>query len=422
MSILRPFTALRPPSGMAQAISSLPHDAVDVPEARTLAAGNPLSFLHVLRPEVDLHLNVPPHSEVAIARATENFQRLIGDVPFRSDLEPSLYLYRVNTNGVARMSVVGLVRLEDFRANTILRHETVRRQEVDDLARLTLALKAQIEPVVLFYPDRAEIDDRVRAASAHPPLYDFTAPDGVVHTLWRIEDSGPLVQAFSSVNRFYLAQGHQIVASVQRALSEGDGSLELEAHLLAALIPESQIQIHASGSVVKNLCGMRPEFFLEAIREVFGAEEGAPPSPLRPGLASMYLGGRWYSLDLRRKVQGVMVISSREESRSPVLVTEQTHQAPLGQMDAFLLQERILRPFLGINDPRTDPRIDSVSAGPIELSRQVDENKAAVAFSLYAPRLADVVAVAEAGQLMPPRSSWFEPRLRAGLLIYRMES
>lgn len=406
MAVIRPFRALRPPAERAQAVASVPYDVVNTDEARALAEGNPLSFLHVSRPEIDLPPGTDIHSDAVYRKAVENFEKLVATCPLQNEAEPSLYLYRLIMGQHQQIGIVACCSIDEYDNDTIRKHERTRRDKEDDRTRHMLMLRAQTGPVFLTYRRRAEIDEQVAAAITAAPLYDVTAEDGIRHTIWRLSETEGLVNSFTSVPLLYIADGHHRAASASRARAElrnqsfGHTSNEDYNYFLTVIFPDSQLQILAYNRVVKDLNGLSKEDFLEAVRRQFTIAENATPAPAERGNWSMYLDGKWYGLQLS------------PETTLPT-GTVQT-------LDVSVLQDRLLDPVLAIKDVRTDKRIDFVGGlrGTKELERLVDEGKAAVAFSLYPTTVAELLMVSDANEIMPPKSTWFEPKLRDGFLIH----
>ena len=406
MAIIRPFRALRPQAERAQMVASVPYDVVNTDEARALADGNPFSFLHVSRPEIDLPPDTDIHSDVVYRKAVENFEKLIAEAPLEKETEPSLYLYRLNMGDHEQTGIVAVASIDEYDNGTIRKHERTRRDKEDDRTRHMLMLKAQTGPVFLTYRARPEIDEQVSAAITAEPLFDLTAPDGVRHTIWRLTDTESLVKSFASVPLLYIADGHHRAASASRARAElkqqsfAHTGNEDYNYFLTVIFPDSQVQILPYNRTVHDLNGMTREEFLDELRSQFTVSENASPEPPKRGHWSMYLGGKWYGLQL---------------SPAATLPT-----GTVAMLDVSILQDRLLDPILGIKDVRTDKRIDFIGGlrGTKELERLVDEGKAAVAFSLYPTTVEELLMVSDANEIMPPKSTWFEPKLRDGLLIH----
>jgi uncharacterized protein (DUF1015 family) len=423
VAILRPFRALRPPADRVKLVASVPYDVVDTGEARALAAGNPLSLLHVSRPEIDLPDGTDIHSDAVYAKGLENFRRLIAEAPLSVDGAECLYVYRLRMGSHTQTGVVGCCAVDDYDGGVVRRHERTRKDKEDDRTRHIVTLRAQTGPVFLCYRGDATIDGLVTRVAAQAPLYDFIASDGVAHTMWRVPDAGPLVSAFARVERTYIADGHHRAASASRARAElaredserrGPGRAAEYDSFLAVLFPASQLQILPYNRVVQDLAGRSPDDFLAEVRARVGAREGAPPSPLVRGSVAMYLAGRWYGLALAPRASAT---GSGPEGPAGGL---RPSCGPTASLDVTCLQEQVLGPLLDIADPRTSERIDFVGGirGPQELMRRVDSGRAAVAFSMYPTTVDDLMAIADAGEIMPPKSTWFEPKLRSGLVIH----
>jgi uncharacterized protein (DUF1015 family) len=406
VAVIRPFRALRPQVDRAESVASVPYDVVNTDEARALAQGNPLSFLHVSRPEIDLPPSTDIHSDIVYRKAVENFEKLIAECPMEKESEPSLYLYRLIMGKHEQFGIVACCSIDEYDNSTIRKHERTRRDKEDDRTRHMLMLKAQTGPVFLTYRRRAEIDEQVSAAVSASPLYDITAPDGVRHTIWRLSDTESLVKSFESVPLLYIADGHHRAASASRARAElRDQSFahtgkEDYNYFLTVIFPDSQVQILAYNRTVRDLNGLTKEQFLDAIKEQFTITGSASPEPPERGNWSMYLDGKWYGLQL-----------------SPATTLP---SGTVSALDVSILQDRLLDPILGIKDVRTDKRVDFIGGlrGTKELERLVDEGKAAVAFSMFPTTVAELLMVSDANEIMPPKSTWFEPKLRDGLLIH----
>ena len=406
MAVIRPFRALRPRPDRAESVASVPYDVVNTDEARALAQGNPLSFLHVSRPEIDLPPGTDLYSDAVYRKAVENFEKLIAECPLEKESEPSLYLYRLIMGHHEQIGIVACCSVDEYDNSTIRKHERTRRDKEDDRTRHMLMLKAQTGPVFLTYRRQADIDEQVSAATIATPLYDITATDGVRHTIWRLKKTATLVKSFESVPLLYIADGHHRAASASRARAElreqsfAHTGNEDYNYFLTVIFPDSQVQILAYNRTVHDLNGLSPEQFIDEIKGQFTIAENVSPEPEHRGKWSMYLGGKWYGLQL---------------SPAATLPT-----GTVAALDVSILQDRLLDPILGIKDVRTDKRIDFIGGlrGTKELERLVDEGKAAVAFSLYPTTVNELLMVSDANEIMPPKSTWFEPKLRDGLLIH----
>ena len=406
MAVIRPFRALRPRPDRAESVASVPYDVVNTDEARALADGNPLSFLHVSRPEIDLPQGTDIHSDAVYRKAVENFEKLIAACPLENESEPSLYLYRLIMGNHQQIGIVACCSIDEYDNSTIRKHERTRRDKEDDRTRHMLMLKAQTGPVFLTYRQRADIDEQVSGAISTTPLFDVTAPDGVRHTIWRLGETEPLVKSFESVPLLYIADGHHRAASASRARAElreqsfAHTGKEDYNYFLTVIFPDSQVQILAYNRTVHDLNGLTKDQFLDEIKAQFTITEDAAPEPRARGNWSMYLDGKWYGL---------------QQSPAATLPT-----GTVAALDVSILQDRLLDPILGIKDVRTDKRVDFIGGlrGTKELERLVDEGKAAVAFSLFPATVNELLMVSDANEIMPPKSTWFEPKLRDGLLIH----
>ena len=408
MATIRPFRALRPPPERAKQVSSVPYDVVNTEEAQRLARGNPLSFLHVSRPEIDLPQGTDIYSEPVYRKALDNFQSLIKNCPLETEDVASIYLYRLIMNGHEQTGVVACSSIDEYDGDVIRKHERTRRDKEDDRTRHMLILKAQTGPVFLTYRARDEINQMVGEATNPRPVLDFEADDGVQHTIWRAPDPVRFVHAFRDVPNLYIADGHHRAASASRARAElkeqsfsntGDEEYNF---FLTVIFPHDQLQILPYNRVVKDLNGLSKEEFFGRVNQVFDVTNQANPAPTHRGYWSMYLDGQWYGL-----------ASKNNAARPDGAVTS---------LDVAILQDQLLDPILGIKDVRTDKRIDFVGGlrGTTELERLVNEGKAGIAFSLFPTTVEDLLRVSDAGEVMPPKSTWFEPKLRDGLLIHNI--
>jgi len=408
MATLHPFRALRPDAANAPRIAAVPYDVVSTDEARTLADGNPLSFLHVSRAEIDLPAGTDPYADAVYQKAADAFAALRTNALLIEE-DASVYFYRLRMGSHVQTGLAACFSLDEYDRDIIKKHERTRRDKEDDRTRHMLALGAQTGPVFLTYRAADEIDRVAAKVTQGEPIIDFTAPDAVRHTLWRVggADRDALVAALGRVPALYIADGHHRAASAARARAEmrarglagaslGDGADA--STVLAVAFPHDQVQILSYNRTVKDLGGLSPDAFLAAVRERFDVEAG-PAMPARRGDIAMYFAGGWKTL-------------------RPRVAPDPAD--PIGSLDVSVLQEGLLALVLKIADVRTDKRIDFVSGarGAKALEGLVDTGKAAVAFSLFPVSVADLMAAADAGEIMPPKSTWFEPKLRDGLLIH----
>ena len=409
MAVIRPFNALRPEASRAPQVAAVPYDVVNTEEARELASGNPWSFLHVSRPEIDLPDGTPMYSDEVYAQAVRNFDKLKSECPLEVEPAPSLYLYRLVMGSHEQIGVVACCSVDEYDRDIIRKHERTRRDKEDDRTRHILVLRAQTGPVFLTYRAQPKIDALVaEALNENEPLYNFVANDDIRHTIWRVPNPDALVQAFADVPYLYIADGHHRAASGSRARRElkenGFSFIGNEEYnfFQCVIFPDNQLQILPYNRIVRDLNGMSADEFLARVRDQFTVSESASPSPNARGNWCMYLNGRWHGLKLRN-----------DASRP---------SGAVDSLDVSVLQDRVLGPILGIKDVRTDKRIDFVGGirGTEELEKLVNDGKAAVAFSMFATTIDDLLKVSDAGEIMPPKSTWFEPKLRDGLLSHEI--
>jgi uncharacterized protein (DUF1015 family) len=405
---LNPFRAVRPPPDLAAQVASVPYDVVNRGEAAELARGNPHSFLHVGRSDIDLPEDLNPYDARIYRRAREALDELLARGTLLRDPEPRLFVYRQIKDGRPQTGVVGCVHVDDYEHDVIRKHEKTRQDKEDDRTRHVLTLNANAEPVFLTYRGRVEIDRMVEAITPTAPLYDFTAPDGVRHTVWQVPDSWALARTFDPVPLAYVADGHHRSASAWRAgkeLRAGNPSHRGDEEynwFLAVLFPSDQLRILPYNRVVRDLDGQTPARVLERLSGLGKLSPATDPVPERSGVFGVFLDGRWQRLEL-----------------DPAGIDRSD---PIASLDVSLLQDRVLSPILGIGDPRTDKRIDFVGGirGTAELERRVRSGEMAIAFSLFPTTLDQLMAVSDAGHVMPPKSTWFEPKLRSGLFVHEL--
>jgi uncharacterized protein (DUF1015 family) len=403
MALIRPFAALRPTPDAAEQVAAVPYDVVDTSEARALAADAPLSFLHVSRAEIDLPQGTDPYSDTVYETAASAFARLRAAAPLVVEPEPSLYFYRLVMGEHEQTGLAGCFSVDEYERDVIRKHERTRKDKEDDRTRHIVDLRAQTGPVFLTYQASVDVDRIAGDVARSVPLFDFAAADGIRHTVWRVprEQLQELVGAFARIPLLYIADGHHRAASAMRArkaLANGNGGSSEADTFLAVAFPHDQTQILPYHRLVKDLNSQGAAAFLDRLRATATVSPGAE-APSKRGDVAMYLEGRWYIVTLPPP--------SREA-------------APADRLDVAVLQDRVLGPLLGIGDQRTDKRIDFVGGirGPAALARAVDSGRAAVAFALYPVSVSDLMAIADAGGIMPPKSTWFEPKLRDGLLTH----
>ncbi len=403
MAAIAPFKALRPTPESAARVAAVPYDVVNTEEAQALAAGNPLSFLHVSRAEIDLPAETNPYADSVYAKASENLATLKTHAPLVVEDRPSLYVYRLRMGGHVQTGIAASYSLDEYDTDVIKKHERTRRDKEDDRTRHIVELRAQTGPVFLTYRASPAVDKVVDRAVGRPPLFDFTAADEVQHTVWRLDsgDERLLTAAFAAIPSLYIADGHHRAASaarVRQQLRGSNGNAGEWDTFLAVAFPDDQMQVLPYNRVVKDLASHTPESLLAALRQQFTVTEG-PATPRRKGEVAMYLDGRWYTIDLGAPPAGTAAADGLDVSR---------------------LQDTVLTPLLGIGDVRSDKRIDFVGGarGTSALEKQVTSGKAAVAFSMYPVTMDDLFLISDAGGIMPPKSTWFEPKLRDGLLSH----
>jgi uncharacterized protein (DUF1015 family) len=395
MSAIYPFRALRPVPNAAAAVAAVPYDVVNSDEARALAAGNPLSFLHVSRPEIDLPPGTDPHADAVYARATENFSALKQAAPLVLEDAPGFYVYRLTMGTHAQTGVAACFSVDEYDRDLIRKHEKTRPEKEDDRTRHMLAIGAQTGPVFLTYKATGVIDAAVARVIGERPLFDFTAPDAIRHEVWPVpaRDEPALADGFAAVPVLYIADGHHRAASAARAREalRGRGQGEWD-RVLAVAFPDNQMQVLPYNRVVRDLNGLDVPGFLDALRGRGELREGGQASPKGRGQIAMRLPGAWYTLTF----------------------------PATDRLDVDVLEREVLAPVLGIADVRTDKRIDFVGGirGTAELERLVDHGGFAVAFSMFPVSTADLMRIADQGGIMPPKSTWFEPKLRDGLLSH----
>ena len=403
MAALLPFPALRPTPASAARVAAVPYDVVSADEARALARDRPLSFLHVSRAEIDLPPDANPYSDAVYAKAVENFERLRRDAPLVMEDTATLYVYRLRAGAHEQTGVAACYALDEYERGVIKKHEHTRADKEDDRTRHLLALRAQTGPVFLTYRAAGTVDAIVGRTTRDAPMFDFTADDGVQHIVWKVNspDQQALVDAFDSIGALYIADGHHRAASAARArqqLRGASGAAGEWDDFLAVAFPDNQVQVLPYNRVVRDLGRFTADSLLAELRRQFTVTDG-PAAPGRRGEIGMFLGGRWQTLRLGDAPPGL---------------------TPAERLDVSRLQAAVLAPLLGIGDVRADKRIDFVGGarGTHHLEQLVASGQAAIAFSLFPVSVGDLMDVCDAGGIMPPKSTWFEPKLRDGLLSH----
>lgn len=405
MATIRPFFALRPTPGAAPQVAAPPYDVVSADEARELAQGNPESFLHVSRAEIDLPADLSPYDARVYEQAKAAFEGMRAQGILLREPEAALYLYRLERAGRAQTGIAGAFSLDEYDSGRIKRHELTRPEKEDDRTRHIAALGAQSGPILLAYRADARLDRLVREGTAEAPLYDFTAADGVRHTLWKLEASASasVAEAFRAVPELYIADGHHRAASGARArraantVHHAGEPQDARDFVLGVAFPDRELSILAYNRLLRDQNGRSVEEIQRAL-EALGLEPNGEPEPARKGEVSVYWQGRWHRLPLRAE----------------------SAAGPLDGLDASLLERQVFRPIFGVRDIRNDPRVEFVGGirGSSELKRRVDRGDHAIAFALYPVSMEELFAVSDRDEIMPPKSTWFEPKLRDGLLTY----
>jgi uncharacterized protein (DUF1015 family) len=413
MAIIKPFKALRPSEESSQFVASVPYDVVNRKEACAAAEGNSLSFLRVTRSEIELDKSINPYSPEVYKKAKENLQRLRKEAPLLIDDKPYFYLYKMIMNGKEQTGIAATFSVDDYDNNIILKHENTRKEKEDDRTNHIITTEAQTGAVFLTYRGTEEINKIIdETKSKVKPIYDFTAVDGIKHTVWIFPDEHNqiIINEFKKIDKLYIADGHHRAASASRARKvKGDknpahkGNEEYN-FFIAVIFPADQVKILPYNRIVLNLNGLSHEDFLNAVSEKFEVQKTQVKEPAQRKNFGMYLNKQWYSLKARDSVIASLSLSDSIGSG----------------LDVSILQDFLLNPILGIEDQRTSKKIDFVGGirGTAELEKLVDSGKAAVAFSLYPVSVESLMKISDAGEIMPPKSTWFEPKLRDGLLVH----
>lgn len=413
MSLIRSFAGLRPAPEFAAAVAAPPYDVLNSAEARARAQDRPYSFLHISKPEIDLAPDIDPYDPAVYARGAENFAALIKQGVLQRDKKPCYYVYRLVMGNHTQTGIVAAASVAAYDNGHIRRHELTRPDKEDDRVRQIDALNAQTGPVLLTYRHVAAIDAILDSICNGTPEIDITADDGIRHMLWVVRDTESnlrLGAAFEAVPTLYIADGHHRAASAsriaasRRADNNGHTGVESYNYFLSVLFADNQMQIFDYNRVVRDLNGLTREDFLRQLEQHFSVQtSNVPVKPAGVGEFGMYLPGQWYRLTLNSDLLAV--------------------RDPVAKLDVSLLATHLIEPVLGIHDARRDKRIDFVGGirGLSELIKRVDSSEMAVAFSLYPTRMADLMAVADAGEMMPPKSTWFEPKLADGLVSHLLD-
>jgi len=401
MATLKPFAALRPKPELAAQICELPYDVMSSDEAREMARGNPLSFLHVSKPEIDLPPGTDLYSPEVYAKGTENFQKLISQGALKQDSQPNFYLYRQIMGKHSQVGLVATVRCEEYLINLIKKHELTRPDKEDDRVCHIESLNAQTGPVFLTYKAIDVIDEFIAKKTSEKSDVDFIARDGIRHTSWTISDwsEKSFLTKRLIAKDFYIADGHHRSAAAARVFQSRKGRGQ-SGQFLAVIFPHNQMQILPYNRVLKDLNGNSPEQFLKKIETVFTISKAETAIPKRKHEISLYFQGKWHLLAFRD-----VFLQSRDA---------------IENLDVTLLQKNVLAPIFGIDDPRTSKKINFVGGirGTAELEKLVDSGEFACAFSMFPTSIEDLMAIADAGGIMPPKSTWFEPKLRDAVFCH----
>jgi uncharacterized protein (DUF1015 family) len=404
MASIKPFAALRPKPELASRICELPYDVMSSDEARQMAAGNPLSFLHVSKPEIDLPPSTDIYDASVYAKGRENFQKLISEGALRQDAQPAFYLYRQVMGQHSQVGLVAAASCEEYLNGIIKKHELTRPDKEDDRVRHVEALNSQTGPVFLTYRAVANLDALFAKKTTETPDVDFTGKDGVRHTSWAISDV-PTIQAveqeFASIPYLYIADGHHRSAAAGRVFQSRKGAGQ-SGRFLTVIFPHNQMQILPYNRVLKDLNGLTPQELLKKLEETFNIVRMGTATPTRKHELGLFMNKRWHTLTFKSKLTAV--------------------DDPIERLDVTLLQNNVLAPIFGIDDPRTSKKINFVGGirGTAELEKLVNSGDYACAFSMFPTSIEDLMAIADAGGIMPPKSTWFEPKLRDAMFCHQI--
>ena len=409
MAIIKPFRGFRP-SKKAELVASPPYDVLNSKEAREMAKGNPLSFLHIVKPEIDLPENVDLYDAQVYAKGRENLDKFIAHGTLMQDRKPCLYIYAQTMNGRTQYGLVAAVSAEEYDKGLIRKHELTRKDKEEDRTRHIETLGATTGPAFLTYPDRKDLDDKIASLTAAPAVYHFTTSDGITHDFWVIHEDKDIefISAiFKDISVLYIADGHHRSASAanvarrKKAENAYHTGQESYNYFLAVIFPAGQLYVMDYNRLVKDLNSLSEEEFFAKLAEKFDIEPSGKAKPENRHEFGMYLSGKWYTL---RAKQGIF-----------------DEHDPVDALDVSILQKHVLAPILGIGDPRTDKRINFVGGirGLKELEKEVNCGDYKLAFSMYPTSIEELIKVADANLIMPPKSTWFEPKLRSGLIIYK---
>ena len=413
MAVIRPFKALRPSKDRAKIVASVPYDVVNRKEAKDQAEGNSLSFLRVTRSEIELDDSISPYSDEVYKRAKDNLNRLKKEAPLVTEDRPHFYLYRLEMNGKSQVGIAATFSVDDYEKDIILKHEKTRREKEDDRTNHIITTEAQTGIVFLTYRGVDTVNKIVNdTMKEDKPEYDFISEDGIKHTVWIVPEkyNDKIIYEFKKIEHLYIADGHHRAASAARARNvkreknknhKGDEEYN---YFISVIFPAEQLNILPYNRVVSDLNHLSKEEFLDKISEKFSIEKSGKKEPESGKKYGMYLDGEWYML----------------KARDSILASNFLSNSVAETLDASILQDFLLNPILGIDDPRTNKRVDFIGGirGTKELEKLVNSGEAAAAFCLYPVSLNDLMGISDAGEIMPPKSTWFEPKLRDGLLVH----
>ncbi len=417
MAVVRPFKAIRPVQELVSKVAALPYDVMNSEEARELVKDNPYSFLHVDKAEIDLPREVDIYDFQVYEKAKENLQRMISEKVYIQDKNPNLYIYKLTMNNRAQVGLVGCTSVDEYEQGIIKKHELTREDKEIDRIRHVDICNANTGPIFLTYQSRAEIQKVIDEwMNKHVPLYDFTADDGITHTIWIIDAEDThvfLTKQFAEVEALYIADGHHRSASAakvglkRKADAQNYTGEEEFNYFLSVIFPNDQLYIMDYNRVIKDLNGYTEEEFIQKLQDQFEIEISDSMDPYKPTQKhtfGLYMNKKWYILKAKDSIIDL--------------------QDPVARLDVSILQEYILSPFLDIQDPRSDKRIDFVGGirGLGELVKRVDDGGMKVAFSMYPTTIQELMDIADAGKIMPPKSTWFEPKLRSGIFIHQLDA
>ncbi len=407
MPLIRPFAGLRPVPQYVEDVAAPPYDVLNSAEARERAAGKPYSFLHISKAEIDLAEDIDPYDPSVYAKAAENLQKLVDGGILMREAQPRYYVYRLTMGDHVQTGIVAAASVKHYDTNRIRKHEFTRPAKENDRVAQIEALNAQTGPVLLAYKSDDEVDALIESVTQNKPLYNLVADDGIGHTIWIMEDeqtAEKISSAFNAMDAIYIADGHHRSASASRVAKTIGGSDDQMSHyFLSVIFPHKQMKIFDYNRVITDLNGLNKDEFITKISENFSCKkESSPVKPSKANEFGMYIDGEWYRLNINENL---------------------VPNDPVKRLDVSLLADNLLGPILNITDPRTDPRIDFVGGvrGLEGLEKRVDSGEMVAAFSMYATSMDDLIAVADANEVMPPKSTWFEPKLADGLVSHVLD-